>query len=188
MMRLMFTLSALLLPAIAFAAEGGGHHQANPAEQWKIFTFSVVNFTIFVFLMRRFAGPPLKDFLSRRRREVREAIEAADKAKAEADQVKAEYEAKAAKLEETKAVLVAEVKAIAEGEHARVIAAANEAADRMRRDAELTAESDLARARRELRREAAKLATELAGQMIQDKLNDAERERLLRDFISRVQA
>jgi len=91
-------------------------------------------------------------------------------------------------LETTKAELIAEVKAIAESEHDRVIAAANETAARMRRDAELTAESDLARARRELRREAASLASDLASKMIQEKLNDTERERLLRDFISKVQA
>jgi F-type H+-transporting ATPase subunit b len=188
MMRSMFILVTVLFPAIALAAGGGEHHESNPAEQWKVFAISAINITIFLVLMRRFAGPPIKDFLGKRRQEVREAIEAADIAKAEADKVKAEYEAKAAKLEDTKAELIAEVKAIAEAEHARVIAAANEGANRMRRDAELTAESDLVRARGELRREAAKLATELAGQMIQEKLNDAERERLLRDFISRVQA
>lgn len=181
-------VAALLYPMIAFAAGGGGHHESDPAEQWKIFAFSVTNFLIFAYLIRRFAGPPIRDFLAKRRSEVRNAIEAADRAKAEADRVKAEFEARAAKLGETKAELIAEVKAIAEAEHDRVIAAANEAADRMRRDAELTAESDLARARRELRREAAVLASELAAKMIEEKLNDAERERLLRDFISRVQA
>jgi F-type H+-transporting ATPase subunit b len=186
MQRFSFLL-LLLVPAVAVAASDGGH-AADPAEQWKVFAFSVTNFLIFAYLIRRFAGPPLKDFLSKRRSEVAEALEAANAAKLEADRVKAEYEAKAARLGESKAELIAEVKAIAEAEHARVIAAANEGADRMRRDAELTAESDLARARRELRAEAAKLATELAGQMIQDKVNDAERERLLRDFIARVQA
>jgi F-type H+-transporting ATPase subunit b len=186
MQRFAFML-LLQVPAVALASSGGGH-AADPAEQWKVFSFSVVNFLIFAYLMRRFAGPPIKDFLSKRRSEVADAIAAASAAKLEADRVKAEYEAKAARLADSKAELIAEVKAIAEAEHARVIAAANEGADRMRRDAELTAESDLARARRELRAEAAKLATELAGQMIQNKLNDAERERLLSDFIARVQA
>lgn len=177
----------LLVPAVAAASSDGGH-AADPAEQWRVFSFSVVNFLIFAYLMRRFAGPPLKDFLSRRRTDVAEAIEAANAAKLDADRVKAEYEAKAANLDEAKAELIAEVKAIAETEHSRVIAAAREGADRMRRDAELTAESDLARARRELRAEAARLAAGLAAEMIRAKLDDAERERLLRDFIVRVHA
>ncbi len=185
---LMLALALVLLPVVAVAAGGGGHHEADPAAQWKLFAFAVVNFLIYAFLMRRFAGQPIKDFLSGRRREVADAIEAAGKAKAEADKIKAEFEAKAAKLEETKAELIEEVKAIAEAEHARVIAAANETAERMRRDAELTAESDLLRARRELRKEAAKIATELATEMIRGKLDDNERQRLLRDFIARVDA
>jgi len=188
MKRVVSFVFALSFPAVALASGDGGHHAADPAEQWKIFAFSATNFLIFAYLIRRFAGPPIKDFLANRRSEVRDAIEAADRAKAEADRLKAEYEAKAAALETTKAELIAEVKAIAESEHDRVIAAANETAARMRRDAELTAESDLARARRELRREAASLASDLASKMIQEKLNDTERERLLRDFISKVQA
>jgi F-type H+-transporting ATPase subunit b len=187
MKRFILTIALVALPGVVLAADGG-HHEADPAEQWKLFGFAVVNFLIYAYLMRRFAGAAIKDYLSKRRRTVADAIEAAGKAKAEADKIKAEFEAKVAALGDTKAELIAEIKAIADAEHARVIAAATQAAERIGRDAELTAQSDLERARRELRREAAGLATELATEMIREKLDENERQRLLRDFITRVQA
>lgn len=175
-------------PLTASAAGGGGHHEADLTSQLILLVCAVINFAIFLWAINRAAGSPVRDFLSSRRSEVSEAIEAAGKAKAEAEALKAEYEQKVAKLADTKSELVADIKAIAMTERERTLSAANEAAERMRRDAELTAESDLHRARRELREEAAVLATELASKMISEQLDDGARRRLLAEFISKVGA
>jgi F-type H+-transporting ATPase subunit b len=177
---------AAFVPTIVDAA-GGGHSESAPADQWLVFVFSSINFVIFALLFRRFAAAPLRDFLARRRTEVAEAIESASLAKAEAEALKAEYEAKAAKLDETKKELIAEVRAVAEVERGRAITAANESAQRMRQEADRIAQSDLERARRELRGEAARLATELASELISNRLDDAERKRLVDDFVEKVQ-
>jgi F-type H+-transporting ATPase subunit b len=181
-------LASLVLPVAALASTGGEHHEADLGTQLMLLAFSFVNFFIFVYLFRRFASAPLRDFLARRRTELAEAIEAAGKAKAEADALKAEYEAKVAKLEDTKRELIEEIRGIAEAEHQRTLESAREAAQRMRDEAQRTAQSDLERARRELRTEAARLATQLASQMITQRLDDTERQRLLNEFIERVRA
>ena len=65
--------------------------------------------------------------------------------------LKAEYEAKAASLEETREHLIEEMKEMAAKDRARILAEAEEATARMQRDAELRAQNELdaASARRE---------------------------------------
>ena len=62
-----------------------------------------------------------------------------------------------------------------------------DAAERIRRDAGLAAEQELLRARKELREEAATIASELALQLLADSVNEGDRDRLLDEFISPVE-
>ena len=178
---------ALLLPVVASAAGGAAHHGGPPTpEQWKLLVFTVINFTIFVLIMRKAAGAPLRDYLSTRRKELVEAMSEAARAKEEAEKIRAEYEEKAAALEKTRADLIAEVKTIAESERERTIQAAKEASARMMEDADRTAESDLSRARQELRGETAALAAKIAADEIKAALGSDEQKRLIREFIDGV--
>ena len=67
------------------------------------------------------------------------------------------------------------------------VAKAREAADRIQADAIEASAQELMRAQRELRSEAAALAVELAAQILNEQVGDADRERLLDEFISRVE-
>jgi F-type H+-transporting ATPase subunit b len=116
--------------------------------------FYLVNFLIFVWLMRKFTKAPLRDFLASRRKELVEAMAEATKAKAEADRVKKEYEEKVAGLEAARTELIAEIRGIAESDREHAIQSADEASARLMADVERTAESDLERARLSLRAEA----------------------------------
>jgi F-type H+-transporting ATPase subunit b len=180
-------LLSVLVPALAVASEAGGHGSGSPSQgQWVLLAFTVVNFLIFVGLLRYFTRAPLRDFLASRRKELVEAMAEASKAKAEAERVKTEYEAKAAGLEKTRADLIAEIRGIAENEREKAVRAANEASERLKQDAERTANSDLERARLELRAEAARLAGEIATKEIESKMDPATRSRLLKEFLERV--
>jgi F-type H+-transporting ATPase subunit b len=179
---------AFALPAVAAASEGAVHeHGAPTPEQLKLLAFTIANFAIFVYLMVRFARTPLRDFLSGRRREVVAAMAEAARLKEEAERLKREYEAKSAQLEKARAELIAEVKAIAEADRDRALAEAKDAAERMRRDADRTARSDLERAKEELRAEAARLAQELAAEEVRRRLTEQDKQRLLSEFLARVQ-
>jgi len=180
------TLILLGLPAIA-AASAGQDHGAPTSAQWKLLGFTAANFAIFVYLMYRFARTPLRDLLSGRRREVVAGMAEAARLKEEAERLKREYEAKSAQLDQARADLIAEVRAIAEADRERALTEAHEAADRMRRDADRTAQSDLERAREDLRAEAARLAQELATDEVRRRLTDQDRQRLLSEFLVRVQ-
>jgi len=174
-----------LLPGLAMAAEEAPH-ESHGGGAWITLLLTAVNFTIFVVLMRRFASAPLRDYLRGRRQEVADAIAGAEKAKAEADALKQEYEAKAAGLEQTRRDLIEEIRSIANADRERALAAAREASERLREDAERRATSELERARQELRAEAASLAAEIASKRVAERLDDAQRRRLLEEFLGRV--
>jgi hypothetical protein len=100
-----------MAPQVAAAAGGGGQHGPPTRGQWVLMAFYLVNFLIFVWLMRKFTKAPLRDFLASRRKELVEAMAEATKAKAEADRVKKEYEEKVAGLEAARTELIAEIRA-----------------------------------------------------------------------------
>ena len=80
----------------------------------------------------------------------------------------------------------AEVRAIADADRVRMIAGAKEASERLMRDAERTAQSDIERAKQELRAEAARLAAGLAAADVSRRIDDPTRDRLLDEFLAGV--
>ena len=175
------------LPAAAHASGAEGHHEGPPSTgQWLLLLFTFINFAAFVYLFVRFARTPLRDFLLGRRKELVDLMAAAERAKREAEALRREYEAKAAALEQAKASLVAEVRAIAEADRASMLASAKDTSERLMRDAERTAQSDIERAKRELRAEAARLAAEIAVADVAKRVDDPVRDRLLDEFVAGV--
>ncbi len=160
-------------------AHGGGHDSAA----WMTLLFSFINFSIFLFLLGKYAWPAVKSTLSNRRREVADAMAAAEQARLEAEAIRRDYATKEAALEETRRHMLEEISRGAEADRARLLKDAEAAAARMRAEAERQAEHDLSRARRELRAEAARLAADLAEKEVRSKLTDADRARLVREFV-----
>jgi len=190
-----FTAAATLLAVFAgagfaLAAGDAGHgseHHLSSGD-WFNLGASVFNFCLFVFLFHRFTSAPLRDFLTSRRKELVEAMSAAARAKEEAERVQAEYKEKLAGLDQAREELTAELRAMAEADGKRLLIAAREAAERMLTEAGRTAQSDYETARADLRAEAARLAAELASTTLASKLGDADRDRLIQEFLKEVSA
>lgn len=186
--RVAFT-GVLLLAAttMSFASEEAGHGaEGHDSAAWMTLGFAFFNFFLFVFLLRKFAWPPVKDYLFSRRSEVEAAMAAAKNAREEAEAIRREFAIKEAALDETRRRMLEELRIGAEADRERALRDANAAAQRMKAEAEQQAQNELARARRELRAEAARLAAELAEQDIRAKLTDADRTRLVREFVEGV--
>jgi len=180
-------LALLALPSTAVASGAAAQHGGPPtAGQWLLLLFTFINFAGFLYLFRRFAGPPLREFLQGRRKELVELMAAAERAKSEAERLKREYEAKTAALEQTRQELIAEVRVIAEADRERMLVVAKEASERLLRDAERAAQSDIERARRELRAEGARLAAEIASTEVAKRVDDPIRHRLFAEFLAGV--
>src|SRR5579864_5478818 len=68
-------VTALLCPALVFAAEG-------PSEEgnWSALVFYAINFLLFVWIVKRVGGPRIADFFKTRARSIRENLSRADRA------------------------------------------------------------------------------------------------------------
>jgi len=188
--RRIFLPTAAIVFAVAipaFAVEHPGTEGPPSSEQWRLLGFAFVNFAIFVFLMYRFARAPLRDFLAGRRAHVVAEMAEAARLKEEAERLKREYEHKAAELDKARHELISEIRSIAEADRERAIAAVELAAQRMRDDVDRTAQSDLERARADLRAEAARLAEDIARDELRRRMGESDQQRLLREFLARVQ-
>jgi F-type H+-transporting ATPase subunit b len=170
----------------AVAAGGGGHDGPPPVGAWITLGFTFFNFFLFIWILRRFAWPPVVRFLANRHQEVKDAMAVAEKARAEAEEVKREYALKEAALEETRARMIEEIRAAAVSDRAKALREAEAIAGRLRSEVERQAENELARARRELRAEAARLAAELAEKELRGTMTAADRTRLVREFVEGV--
>lgn len=174
-------LSAGALATPALAASAGGH-----GPSWTLTILGFVNFAIYAFIMYRFAWPPIVKYLKERRASVVSALEAAARAHAEAEALKAEFEAKLKNVEAEAQRARDELMEIARTEADHLVAQATRSAERIRRDAQLVADQEIARARRVLQEEAAGLIAQIAGDVVSRQLTDADQTRFVDSFITQA--
>lgn len=145
------------------------------------------NFLILVTILWYFGRGPLKEHLVQRRAGLAEAIAEAERQKLAAEDRHQEYREKLDRIGEEMAGLKQAMREEAEREKERILAAARDEAARIRHEAEFTSRQELSKARAALREEAAALTVELAEKVIRQVINDQDQERILRDYLERVE-
>jgi F-type H+-transporting ATPase subunit b len=175
-------LVVALVPAAAFA-EGAAHGgESGATVLWHAF-----NLVLLLGVIGYFAREPLQRFFATRRRDIEQNLERAAAVLSDAEQRLADWTRRMASLDTEVAGLRSDARERAEAEGRRILADAEVAAERIRRDAGLAVEQEQRRARDTLRKEAADLAIELAAGLIRAQVNDADRARLVDEFIQRIQ-
>jgi F-type H+-transporting ATPase subunit b len=145
------------------------------------------NFLILVTILWYFGRGPLKEHLVQRRAGLAEAIAEAERQRLAAEDRHQEYREKLERIGEEMAGLKQAMREEAEREKERILAAARDEAARIRHEAEFTSRQELSKARAALREEAAALTVELAEKVIRQVINDQDQERILRDYLERVE-
>ena len=166
----------------ATAAGGGADHDPVMEAVWQ-----GVNLLLIVGVIVYFARGPISSFFATRRQGIKSELE-------EAAELLGLAEKRNAELQRRLVDLSSEVEEIQEGstrraaeESERILAEARAAADRIRRDAQAAVDQELRRAQAELRKEAGALALELAAGKLKEHVSDADRDRLMDEFITRVE-
>ncbi|MCZ6463889.1 MAG: ATP synthase F0 subunit B, partial [Proteobacteria bacterium] len=98
----------------------------------------------------------------------------------------AEWQGKLADLDQELEQLRAVAQRRAQEERNQILADARSTAERIERDAVAAVDQEIRRARTVLREEAADLAVELAAELLREQVGDDDRERLIDEFIARV--
>jgi F-type H+-transporting ATPase subunit b len=177
-----WSMCLLLAPAVARAAEEGGAHGEST------FVWHALNLILILGVIAYFARNPIRAFMADRRQTIEQGIEAAQRELAAAESRLAECNQRLAALDREVEEIRGAVRAQAESERDRLLADARSAAERIRRDARLAVEQEGRRAREELRAESADLAVRLAAEMLQRQVGDADRARLVDEFVESIES
>lgn len=173
-------LLAAWLPGQALAAGAGGDPLMD-------LIWQAVNFLLLLGVVFFVARKPVMAYFAGRREQIMSALDQAAAILTAAEARQAEIQAKLGDLEAQLAEIQDQSRQRAEEESARILAKAREAADRIQADALEASAQELLRAQQELRAEAAGLAVELAAEILEQQVGDSDRQRLLDEFITRVE-
>ena len=191
MKRSVALVLAFLVPAAALAAEAEEHHGGAHGVPWAKLVFSAINLAIFLFIAPRLVqgllGVNVREWLAARRRSVAEALAQADRARQEAEALRAEWQRRLDMLGTELASMLAQARADIAAERDQILAAARKAAEAIRRDAQRTAESEIRNAEEALRAEVAKLALGIAERVAPQRLTSADQHRFVDEFVQQVE-
>jgi len=184
MTRVAAVLVGLLWSSAALAQEIEEHGHGVP---WHKLIFSAVNLAIFLYILRRGAWPALRNWAAERRGKVADALAKADRARREAEALRAEWQQRLDHLGAELETMLAQARQDIALERDQILAAARRAAESIRRDAERTAASELRAAREQLRAEVAAQALAIAERLAPQRLTADDQQRFISEFVEQVE-
>ena len=176
-------VASLALQAGPAAAAGGGDAPGSIGD----LLYPVLNLAILIAVLVYFGRKPIADFFAERRSSIQGELEQAAELYRKAQEQHARWQRHLVDLEGELDGIRAKARERAESERTHILADAQVTADRIRRDATSAVDRELLRARERLREEASDLAIELAGNLLREQVTGADRERLMDEFIARIE-
>lgn len=182
---LSLSMTVLLFAASAFAAEGAPH--AEPYAQLKDFGYRLFNFLVLASLLVWAAKKAdLKGLLNARRAGIMKALREAEEAREEAENKLAEYSGRLDKATREIDDIREAVRQEGAAEKARIIAEAQETAERIREQARISAQQEVETARAQLREETARLSVQLAEATLKQAVTRADQDKFVDEYLSKV--
>lgn len=148
--------------------------------------WEVVSFGILLWVLYKYAFPPILQTLETREQKIRESLEQAERHRAEAERKMQEYEAKMAAASRDAEAVLAQAK-----ERAQRLLDENEQrlvaeAERIKADATREIEHERRRAIQEIRSQGTELALLVAEKVVERSLTDADHRRMADEALSAV--
>jgi F-type H+-transporting ATPase subunit b len=166
-------------------ATGQTVHEEEPASP--PFVFVLINFAILLGILARW-GWPLAQKTARERHDlIKTALDEAARLRQQAADKLAEYEARLKAADAEIKQLVDGMRADADKEKQRILAAAEAQAAQMARDAEQRIAAEIELARAQLTREVTAAAAAATEKLLRDKLTAGDQQKLVAGFIADVQ-
>jgi F-type H+-transporting ATPase subunit b len=168
---------AMLWAGRAWASEA---HGPSINDIW----FPLINFLIFLYLIKRFALPVARDYFRTRHEDISRSVSEATAARERAEARAQEYRDRLARLtEEVKKIHEAFI-AEGERERAKLVQEAEAQAAKLKADADFLAGQELKVAELQVRREMARLAHASAENAIRVHLTPGDNQRLVDEFLA----
>jgi len=180
-----FILSlALLLISEAGLAAGGAHHgDGIPA----VVGWQTINFLIYAALLYFLLRKPTASFFKSRVENFQQALIRAEKAKSEAEAQRHEIEQRLKALENSAEQSYAQAQAEAKDLRNKIVFEAKGLSEKLKLDAQRTAEIELQRAKSELREEMLTQAVDAAKKILSERIAEPDQKRLQTEFVQKIQ-
>jgi F-type H+-transporting ATPase subunit b len=175
-------LALFFVAEAAMAASGGGESPWN----FTLLLWRVIDCAALVALLVYFLKKPLSNFFSERKTQIQRDLDEAKEQQRKAEELLQEYKQKMAGMEHELEKLRSELKKSSEAENQKMTANAEKMAAATVEAARLAAEQEVRNAKIALRNEAVDLALKLAEAMIREKINEADRQRIVEEYLRRV--
>ncbi len=154
---------------------------------WQIIE-KFINFFILVGLLIYFLSKPLKSYLKKRHDTVKTQLEETEKVLKEAQEIRAQYQAKLDKLDGEIEVFKKQTIQEAEAEKKKIIEEAQAFAERIREQARLTAEQENKEMARRIKEEISRLTVVQAEKLITEKITQSDHDKLVEEFIVKLRS
>jgi F-type H+-transporting ATPase subunit b len=177
---------ALVGPAAVWAASEGGHEGGGLISLDKSLIVQAINFLILLFILQRLFYKPFLAKMGERTAAIQKSLDEAQAARAEATRQQEENETRLRAAHAEAAAIRAQAMKEASEEQKRLVEAARAESQRLVESAKAQMDADVRRARDELRREVADLATAVAEKLMRRSLRDEDHRRIVADAISKV--
>jgi F-type H+-transporting ATPase subunit b len=176
---------ALVGPAAVWAASEGGH-EGGLISLDKSLIVQVINFLILLVILQRLLYKPFLAKMGERTQAIQKSLDEAQAARAEATRQQEENETRLRAAHAEAAAIRAQAMKEASEEQKRLVEAARAESQRLVESAKAQMDADVRRAREELRREVADLATAVAEKLVRRSLRDEDHRRIVAEAITKV--
>ncbi len=167
---------------------GGGHGDSLSPAKLKDFGFRIMNFIVLLIILVKFGAKPIANGLGARRKQIRDEIEDLETKKADAEAAYKDFSAKLESVEKDVDSIVEKAVAQAEIEKAKIIEAAEESAEDIKRSAEMAIANEVTAAKRSLKIDATEQAAAMAEELIIKNLTADDQVKIIEDYLDKVGA
>jgi len=148
----------------------------------------VVNFIALLIILIKFAAKPIGSGFSARQKQIKDDIEDLQRKRVETEQTYEKFQKKLANVESEIDTIVEKAIVQAEIEKIKIIEKAEQAADDIRRAAEMAIQNEITEAHRSLKDEVAEQAAVMAEELIIKNLTDDDQVKIIDDYLAKVGA
>lgn len=146
----------------------------------------ILNFLILVFVLAKFAYKPVVRIMDERKNKIAGDLEAAEKAKDEAEAIKAEYAAKLANARQEAQAIIDNARKTAQAAHDKIVAETKAEQDQIIATAKEAIALEKKKAMDDIRVQVISLSMIAAGKIVEQKLGSEEDKKLAGEIVDSI--
>ncbi|MGA1847373.1 hypothetical protein [Deferribacter abyssi] len=176
-----FAFVLMLIPYVALAEETG-----HGGPDIKGFVWRLITFAVFVFIIVKLLKNPLSRYLINRADEIKKLIDSATKAREEAEIELTNYKHKLETMEQELETMKKRAFEAIEKEKEQILQDAEKNIEKLKKFAENLIDSELAKAKQELKEKTVELSMKLTEERLNASLDKDVKEKLTREYIKKL--